>query len=891
MYRQASNSAVLAGLAASLGLTAALVGLPVVASAGEVGFSLEATVPVLEVDEVEEGQDAELKSSLSGGTMSFEPEGVENPVGSDEEDGLALPEGSNVAPVTEGTSLPDGGPAGSGIVEDSSAVGSPEGDEGVSQGAAGTEASDDEVAEGEPSEDSSLSGDPSLDDAVPEDAEKPADEGIVLESSPSNAWVERDDGSYQWYDQSGQAMKGGWVVTDKNLDNSAGELQRYWIDKDTGSLVFSKLINVIENGLNYWAYATDSGFVARGKYSVTDESGAELVYLADNDGKLANPGWVVSSAYGDGLQRYWIDDKTHSAVVGYSSDGYEHYTTKEGYVLRGSLSVKKGEKDLVYLADNDGRLARSGWVVSDAYGSGLQRYWVDAEERAAVVGYSQDGWDHYTTSAGYVLRGALTDSSGVKHWANNDGLLVTGWIVTGDFTGGTLQRYWQEAGEIVTDRLINADGWWAYATSNGEVLRGAGVVDGKVLLANNDGRLRSGSGWLVTGEYSSTLQRYYLVPVEGAGYSYAQTGFFQADLAGYEDAWFYGDLTHGYVARGKTSTPNGLVLSNNEGILAETLTDMCEGMVVTGEFDNGELHRYYFVNVDGHIVAKTGVFVLDGNHYFGLPDEGYLAVGRQMYGKGMIVATSEGVLLWQDKEGWLVTDAFDGDVQRYYFIDLGDGVMGARIGLFKLGNDEYYGREDTGYVVRGSAGYVAPDGRIYYADNDGKLSFPFLTSAGWSAWERIKGLYSWTQYLLAVDCSANRTVVFQGSYITSKGCYGNWSPIYDWSCSTGNPIYNGGQGTLKGTFTIAGDDADYNWNPVSYRPGGYRTVYWTANDVRYFTGFVCNLGFHSTIGYSGGYSDPGQLGRNITHGCIRLLEANAKWIYDNALPGTKVVVF
>ena len=187
--------------------------------------------------------------------------------------------------------------------------------------------------------------------------------------------------------------------------------------------------------------------------------------------------------------------------------------------------------------------------------------------------------------------------------------------------------------------------------------------------------------------------------------------------------------------------------------------------------------------------------------------------------------------------------------------------------------------------------YTAPGGQTFYADNDGKLSYTFLTSAGWSAWERIKGLYSWTQYLIAVDVPNHRTVVFQGSYIQSKGCYGNWTPLYDWGCGTGRLYYHDGEGTPRGTYTIGGGGADYNWMPGGYVPGGYRTTYWVKNDVKYFTGFFLNLGFHSTVGIEGGYSDSSQLGVNISHGCIRLLEKNAKWIYDNALPGTKVVVY
>ena len=38
-----------------------------------------------------------------------------------------------------------------------------------------------------------------------------------------------------------------------------------------------------------------------------------------------------------------------------------------------------------------------------------------------------------------------------------------------------------------------------------------------------------------------------------------------------------------------------------------------------------------------------------------------------------------------------------------------------------------------------------------------------------------------------------------------------------------------------------------------------------------------DYGFHSTCG---NYSDPSQVGKRISHGCIRMLEQYAKMIYD-----------
>ena len=569
-------------------------------------------------------------------------------------------------------------------------------------------------------------------------------------------------------------------------------------------------ITVMANGASGW---------------VRGEDGAWRFSLAD--GTVVR-GWLVTDVLpgesaSTGLQRYWLKADGSLATGELIQTGASSWTyaRPEGYVVRGKWTDPATGN--VYLSDNDGNLASAGWVVSDAYGDGLQRYWVDAEAHAAVVGPSADGWDHFTTPEGYVARG---------------------FVSYGD----------------------------------------------RIYVANNDGLLEDREGWLVTDAYGHGLQRYFFARDELTGCSFIQTGFFQADLltGGAGELWFYGNPELGYVERGKMGTKNGVLIADNDGVLAESYVDFPEGMYVTDRFD-GQLRRYYFVRVDGHLFAKTGVFVVDGEHYFGYEDEGYLAIGRSAYGRGMIVADNDGRLLWSDVEGWVVTDRFDGAPERYYLWDLGGGVMGARLGLFKVGANQYYGREDTGYVVRGT--YTAPGGQTFYADNDGKLSYTFLTSAGWSAWERIKGLYSWTQYLIAVDVTNHRTVVFQGGYIQSKGCYGNWTPLYDWGCGTGRLYYHDGEGTPRGTYTIGGGGADYNWMPGGYVPGGYRTTYWVKNDVKYFTGFFLNLGFHSTVGIEGGYSDSSQLGVNISHGCIRLLEKNAKWIYDNALPGTKVVVY
>ena len=691
-------------------------------------------------------------------------------------------------------------------------------------------------------------------------------------------------GDIYYADNDGKLQKSGWLVT----ADITGGLERFWLEDYKAAR--DQLINT---GSGY-AYAKDNGIILRGRYSV-----GRKVYLADNDGNLAGGtkgGWVVSSAYGQGLQRYWVDPDKHIVIAGYDDasahtelGNYAHFTTEEGYVLRGVQYLKDAGR--VYLGDNDGRLARGegadgvGWLVTSAYGQGLQRYWI-MYGGWAEVGFSEDGYAHYTTENGYVLRGGMKDSNGDIYYADNNGKLQkSGWLVTADITGG-LERYWLNDYKAVKNSFVNTGSSWSYCTSDGTVLRGTGKVGGKIYLANNDGKLAT-AGWLVA-DYGKGTQRYYLTAVSGTGYGYATTSFFQASLLQYVNAWFYGDTSYGYVWRGKnTVSGKGMLISNNEGVLAESLdSSVKSGMVVTNKLGDG-LQRYYFVQDDGHYYAKVGVFADGNNHYFGNESTGYLVRGKMKYGSGMLVADNEGKLLWGNNNSWAVTAAFDGGAQRYYVVKIGqdssgNAVYGAKLGLFTVGKDDYYGRDDEGYVVRGT--WTAPDGMVYYADNDGKLDlYREIRNRIWS-WS------SGTQYLIVLDSATYRVYVFEGSAY-------NWKAKYAWACGVwmagyGPSMHHQDAYGWYNDYTVGGDDACYNYtrwkNGTNNFKGGYRAEYYPEDDIKYFTGICLDLGFHSTIGWEGGYSDVNQLNRNISHGCVRLLEANAKWIYDNCGVGTRV---
>ena len=438
------------------------------------------------------------------------------------------------------------------------------------------------------------------------EAESEGSNGVSLltTAAVSNGW---DNSSGSWRHYTNGKMDTGWLVTGTAPgSSSSGELERYWLDPETGNLVTSSLISASEAG--WWAYATSSGAVVRGIYT---DSSTGYVYLADNDGRLEDPGWLVTADYSsDGqLQRYWIDSTAHACIPGLSLDGWAHYTTSAGYVLRGSQSTSDG----VLLADNDGLLASgSGWLVTGTYTNGeLQRYWLESRDGYSVAKtglFSVDGSYYYGRSTGYVVRGRWTNSStGYIYLADNDGKLLGGesggWVVTDLLVSGELQRYWIDPDEHAAIPGYSSDGWAHYTTSEGYVLRGKLATGNYVLLADDDGLLASGTGWLVTGTYDGgELQRYWLESL-GNGYYGALTGSFTVD-----GSMYYG-TSNGYVLRNAVQQIGSTwYRADNDGKLTEGAGDM---WAVAQQYTSA---TGYLLLIDSS-THTVGVFQGTGNAY------------------------------------------------------------------------------------------------------------------------------------------------------------------------------------------------------------------------------------------------------------------------------------
>ena len=124
---------------------------------------------------------------------------------------------------------------------------------------------------------------------------------------------------------------------------------------------------------------------------------------------------------------------------------------------------------------------------------------------------------------------------------------------------------------------------------------------------------------------------------------------------------------------------------------------------------------------------------------------------------------------------------------------------------------------------------------------------------------RIWGNSSGTQWLIAVDRSSHKVGVFKGSA-------NNWSLQYYWSCVTGAP----------GTPTITG----------TYRTTGFkRNALTTDSRAIYCTQIYGGYFFHSIL------VSENELGKSLSHGCIRLPYSAAQWIHSNIFLGTTVVIY
>ena len=370
---------------------------------------------------------------------------------------------------------------------------------GEEQGDAQAGEQDGTDADGQPDPADQASG-----SEVPSDTPSDTDLAVdVLEGTHPDGWSTSKDGSISYYYVDGQPYT-GWVV-DSHLA-AYGE-RRYWVTD--GVLAQARVITPDDGPDAYWAYATAEGFVATGAYATTNARDERVVYLADSTGHLVTEtGWLDSKAFGQGQHRYYVekDDSTGACLVrvGYSTKGYPHFTTAAGYVVVGA----KKANGHIYVASSTGRMPvlaadangvrpKQGWLTTDSLGQGSQRYYLYQLESGAYVakpGFSKDGYPHYTTSKGYVLRGALRSGSKVIVADKSTGRMPSkaGWVKTSQYGQGKRRYYFvkQTNGSFVACIGMSTKGYRHYTTKKGYVqTSGYVTIKNVTYIASIKGRL------------------------------------------------------------------------------------------------------------------------------------------------------------------------------------------------------------------------------------------------------------------------------------------------------------------------------------------------------------------------------------------------------------------
>ena len=180
--------------------------------------------------------------------------------------------------------------------------------------------------------------------------------------------------------------------------------------------------------------------------------------------------------------------------------------------------------------------------------------------------------------------------------------------------------------------------------------------------------------------------------------------------------------------------------------------------------------------------------------------------------------------------------------------------------------NEWHPAGDVFYVSLedGTEGWV-PRWDCYIPDDtvttDGTLDYTKPTKEGFVD---LRGYDSQTNYLIWISRYTQKVIVFQGKK-------GDWELIRTFPCSTGA----NNTPTPKGTYSIS--SRTWRWD----------FSYYYVNNVSVFNG---GHAFHSIlISYNGTVYD-GRVGIPLSHGCVRMLPDDCKYIYNLPM-GTRVVVY
>lgn len=517
-------------------------------------------------------------------------------------------------------------------------------------------------------------------------------------------------------------------------------------------------------------------------------------------------------------------------------------------------------------------LADEGWYYYDSDGSKcvgwkvIGQFWYYFDENGLMVsGEKKDiaGGIYYFGESGNMLTGWINLPEG-WYWADEYGRLQTGWRQIGIFTyyfdnstatfglmAANCEKmidgkmyYFGESGNLLASGWLSRPEGWYWIDDNGDKTIGWKAIgkfwyyfDENGLMASNIKRVIQGSTFCF-GESGNMLTGWIKQP----------EGWYWADeygrlVSGWQDIGIFR-----YYFEEEGSEYPFLMLANCTKVIDGVEYVFTEsGALRTGwVYDHGDY--YYYINNQ----VQTGWLQTNGSWYYLDPDNS----GKMIYSQWFLIDNeyyyfhASGAM----EKGWLWLSG-----GWYYLSEYGRMVTGWQL----IGNDWYYFYKQNdpnggGYGVMAANTII--DG--YRLQANGAM----IVTEQYNMSIRAQSYSSSTSYLILVDRAACKVGIFTGRQ-------GAWNFLYFWDCAPGTAATP----TVSGVFTVQ--------SKGYYFDSGSSRCYW-------YTQFYGNYLFHSVLysKYTGDLVD-GRVGIPLSHGCVRLVIGNAKWIYDNIPSGTKVVVY
>ena len=548
-----------------------------------------------------------------------------------------------------------------------------------------------------------------------------------------------------YFDPTTKRACSGWVETNGS---------RYYFNDDYKMLlglqkIKGSLYNLGSTGAMQYGMAT----INSNRYFFDEKSGEAIV------------GW-----YNDGVDQYYFDEKTFAAVTGVRDiDGATYYFTSSGRQRTGLIWAN----NKYYYFAEEGEESGSGFKTIN----GKTYYFY--EDHTAAVGLQEIANDlYYFSDYGTMLTGMRTLKNVRYYFSPEDGKAVTGFVT---MENGNTYYFAGAKGTLSGLQQINKKWYYFSSTTPGLIVTGRNKIgDDYYFFDLNTGEAIS--GWSVYTATSGNVYRVYYDPdtftsVKGL-----------REIAG--KLYYFND--NGYVATGKISIGDSTYHFDTVTGVGTKL----EGTTAPGKAANAATwgtingHKCYY-NYSGQ--PSTGLIVIDKELYF-FNDSGEMQTGWQTVG---------------DK--------------TYYFDIKEDGTAAALSGPQEIGGESYYFNTSNYELL---TGIHKMDGITHYYDDDGKKvtgwivignSHYYLDEAKGilTGLQTIDGNVYWlgdsgaraTGVQSVTDADGNEmTCLFDVDGVMVKGLYTD---------ASGQKYYYDKETGARQTGTMILDNAEYYFDPTS----------------------------------------------------------------------------